>query len=743
MLGSMTRFILAVVGGLVCWTAHAADQTCPAPAFERPSLVNLKTSDTSHNILFRQPGGGYTALEIRDESPYEVLGKTENFAAQVRACPYRVPAETSSSYDTGTGPWLPLPSGGWAWVKLKTGAGIRVVVFDAAMQMVSEKVYFPPSNYQYPYYNGTKSANQVQFVDLNGDGNADLVATTLVPLFGYTNITGVDVLLGDGAGGFTPASFTQFTGSLHNWIGSYVLAEVNGDGKLDLVASYDAGFSGHQRVSVFLGNGDGSFQHESVVLKGIDLFNVAVLDWDRDGIPDLLFVNSGSFRYLRGRGDGTFGDEVVIASGSGDFVVTDLDGDGNPDIISGGTVLFGDDKGGIAERSQYFLPGLWWQVVVTDFDGDGFTDIVLGIGTPDVVLGEEIMVLFGRGGRQFAAPQGIEIDFGVNGAFATTADFDGDGTPEVVINGNYSFHVLKASAKGTLRDLGEYKMPPRANTNNWPVSFATADFNGDGKLDLAVASSYSTAPDFVGVFLGNGDGTFREPVVFETEQNTQAIAVADFNRDGKLDLVAVNYWPADNVQIIIGNGDGTFVWPSVYRVGPGTSSVAVADFNGDGIPDVVAANAGYYGDLRSSLSVLLGKGDGTLADPIRIDVPASRVFARDLDGDGIPDIAALDREKLRILSGQGDGTFSEPVATDFAYTSNGYNDGVILADLDGNGVPKFLKTRGGSPLKLPLVAVDDFNGDGKPDIIAVEGYGTAGVVYLFPQAVPTASTVSK
>jgi len=135
-----------------------------------------------------------------------------------------------------------------------------------------------------------------------------------------------------------------------------------------------------------------------------------------------------------------------------------------------------------------------------------------------------------------------------------------------------------------------------------PDSAAAGDFNGDGKLDLAVANEGSNN---VSILLGKCDGTFQAAVDYGAGSNPSSVAVGDFRDDGKLDLVVANDG-SDNVSILLGNGDGTFQAAVNYGVGSAPTSVAVGDFNGDGKLDLAVVN-----ELSNNFSILLGNGDGT------------------------------------------------------------------------------------------------------------------------------------
>jgi hypothetical protein len=175
----------------------------------------------------------------------------------------------------------------------------------------------------------------------------------------------------------------------------------------------------------------------------------------------------------------------------------------------------------------------------------------------------------------------------------------------------------------------------------WAIA---ADFNGDGKLDLAVADFGNGYPSTVSVLLGNGDGTFQPAVGYDAGAGPFGVAAGDFNRDGKQDLAVVNY-AANTVSVLLGNGDGTFQPHVDYAVGTYPFTVAVADFNGDGIPDlaisdtlcVVPSTTCPHG----TVTILLGNGDGTFQPDVEyvVGIGPTGLATADLNGDGGADLA--------------------------------------------------------------------------------------------------------
>ncbi len=203
-----------------------------------------------------------------------------------------------------------------------------------------------------------------------------------------------------------------------------------------------------------------------------------------------------------------------------------------------------------------------------------------------------------------------------------------------------------------------------------PMSVTPGDFNGDGKLDLAVANRVDNT---VSVFLAKGDGSFQPAVSYPAGPSPRAVIAADLNGDKRDDLVVADescliiFPPCQtsggSVSILIANGDGTFQAPVSYPVNGYPVSVAVGDFNGDGKLDLVVAN----GNSPGTISVLLGKGDGTFQSPVdyaTVQNPQA-VTVGDFNGDGKLDLAVAAggsfQGAVSILLGNGNGTFQAHV----------------------------------------------------------------------------------
>lgn len=369
-----------------------------------------------------------------------------------------------------------------------------------------------------------------------------------------------------GGGGGQMSSSGNPGGSVHQYATgkgpTWVAAgDFNGDKKLDLAVSNGT----DNTVSVLLGNGDGTFQGHVDYPADTSLWAVAVGDVNGDGKRDLV-VASGSDGLLLGNGDGTFQAMVPLftrALQSYAVAVGDLNGDGKPDLVFvssayGNQVLLGNGDG-------TFLTGgdiSYWSdfypccVVLGDFNADNKLDVVLsatnhGSGWAIPLSGD------GDGNFQFPAGAFYEIGDAEEGSGVVLSDFNGDGKQDIATgSGFYSgVGLLLGNGDGTFQSPTEF-----ATGSAIATALAVADFNADGKQDLAVVNGNSlniNGSNTVSILLGNGDGTFQAHVDCPTGQAPTSLAIGDFNGDGKLDLAVTNQ-DDNTVSILLGNGDGTF-----------------------------------------------------------------------------------------------------------------------------------------------------------------------------------------
>jgi hypothetical protein len=380
----------------------------------------------------------------------------------------------------------------------------------------------------------------------------------------------------------------------------------------------------------------------------------------------------------------------------------------------GGAPASGAGTGGAAAPGCTGTGGLSsWPAFAT---GTGPTSVTTGDlnldGKPDLAVANwdanAVSVLLGKGDGSFATK--VDYTAAAGPVSVATGDFDLDGRLDLAVAGHADngVRVLLGNGDGTLAD------PVLYATGEGPTSVATGDFNLDGKPDLAVANSTSMTGGAVtvSVLLGNGDGTFATKAEYEIGRAKSlsgmfaAVAVGDFNVDGRLDLAATNQ-DAYTVAVLLGNGDGTFGTKVDYATGAYPSRVAVGDFNLDSKPDLaVAISTG----AASMVSVLLGNGDGTFATNVNYPTvyESSSVAVADLNLDSKPDLAVatapvIGMGGVAVLLGNGDGTFAPKV--DFA-----------------------------TGTQSSSVAVGDFDLDGRPDL-AVTDYRSSFVTVLLGKCV--------
>jgi hypothetical protein len=488
--------------------------------------------------------------------------------------------------------------------------------------------------------------------DLNGDGKLDLAVAS-------PWLNDVSVLLGYGNGAFqAPVHYAQDSYLISSLPDTLAVADLNGDGKADLVVAN--GNANH--ISVLLGNGSGAFPNLKSYAAGARPQSVAIADFNGDGKPDLAVANNdsgGGVSLLTGNGDGTFQAAPVYRAvyRAQSIAVADFDGDGKLDLAEAGAydstvaALLGNANGSFRPQVIYGKSGSSASVAVGNFDGDGKPDLVIANSSQS-----SVGVSLGNGNGTFRSAA-VTYTVGTTPRSIAVGDFNGDGKSDTAVanSGSHNVSILLGNADGTFRPVVNYSTAAGGS----PYSVAAADFNRDGKLDLAVANSSTSSAS---ILLGNGDGTFQAPLNFVTGTFPHSIAVADLNGDGAPDLATAD-WANSSVSVLLGNGNGTFQPAVPYTVGSTPETVGVGDLNGDGKPDLVATTP-------SGISVLLGNGNGTMQAAITYAVqggPGSpgRVAAGDFNGDGKPDLAVADTvsDMVAVLLNT---TIVPPAATHFA-----------------------------------------------------------------------------
>ena len=593
--------------------------------------------------------------------------------------------------------------------------------------------------------------------DFNNDGILDLAVTDANCSVQGNNPSivceagSVSILLGNGDGTFQPhVDFPTGKASFGIAAGDF-----NGDGKLDLAIVND-----DSTVSVLIGQGDGTFQPQVVYNSPDGAAGLAIGDFNNDHKLDLVVAGAHGPSALLGNGDGTFQSPLTqtaltqapitsvagqTSQSSSGLAVADFNLDGKLDLYENGSLFLGNGDGTFVLHAIYRTAA---SAVAVDLNGDGKPDLVLG-------LGDEVAILLGNGDGSFQT----EVDYAAFASDVSVTDVNGDGRLDLVggevasgctppmcftsSTGPGSISILLGVGDGTF--VGETNYPLQGEYPAGQV--VSADFNGDGEPDFAAQIAFSPTNLDLGVFLGNGNGTFQAQISTPLLQNMTSMAAADLNADGKAD-VAVAYTncaegtstclPGD-VAVLISNGDGTFQPAVSYAAGLQPEYLTIGDFNGDTKPDLAVSNS-----LSNTISILLNNGNGTFKT--HVDYPTGlqpdNIVSGDFNGDGKLDLVVLMQTGISVHLGNGDGTFQPHV--DYPVFSQSSEAPVSIAAGDFNQDGKLdlaLTTQAGPALILlgngdgtfqtPIpagiggyISVGDFNGDGKPDLLTSAQYGT-------------------
>ena len=516
--------------------------------------------------------------------------------------------------------------------------------------------------------------------------------------------------------------------------------DFNRDGKLDWVVAN----GGDNTVTIYLGNGDGTSQLPFIIpLLGHAPTSIAAADLNGDGKLDLVVAESDSrtVGILFGNGDGTFQTEMELPA----------------------------------------FPMAVFSVAVSDVNHDGYPDLIVGtIQTPTT---GELAALLNDGKGNFGAPIYSSAQFTSPSATEiSVGDVNNDGKPDVLVTGTELTQIFLGNGDGSFSageviNAGQGGYDPQI-----PNNAVLADVSGDGCLDAIVIDTYADAAIFPGDCKGGFNTTNAGVLVYGMGDVGYGLVVADINGDGHPDLIigGVPEAPSPFYGSVTGNtigvrlndGTGHFGPLQVYRGDEGMYALAFADLAGTGRPEIISANQN-----ANSTTVYLNDGSGGFGRPSGgydgeydggpngvFNSPASEVFPFDVNGDGLPDLTLIEFPdnstnllQTTVLLNQGNGHFAPPVRTpvftasyhvgDFVFAdfrNVGQKDFVGIAyDDSGNcGLPELVyATNQGSgafrtPVQLtfpaatscfafPVLAVGDFNHDGKMDFAVASSTGAS------------------
>jgi hypothetical protein len=344
---------------------------------------------------------------------------------------------------------------------------------------------------------------------------------------------------------------------------------------------------------------DVSFTPQTIA-AGNSPVGVRLIDFSGNNMPDIVVINAGgsdTVSVLMNQGNGNFAAPVATPTGGlGGIALTsgDYNHDGKPDLAvvnnlsNNVSILLGNGDGTFRLSSYASVGSGPVAVTEADFRSNGNTDLAV-LNT----LSGDVTILLGKQDGSFRP--GATLFVGGAPTDIKSGDFNADGIPDLAVTdgalGQHLVHIFLGNGDGTFRDGA--KVP----VGNEPFALVARDFNHDGKIDLAVAN---LASNDISVLLGNGDGTFQRAVNYAAGNGPVSIRSAAFTRDGNVDLAACAD-VSEEVLVYLGRGDGTFRPPASFPTGGFCNSVAVSDLNQTGRSDIVAATT-------DSVVVLLNNG---------------------------------------------------------------------------------------------------------------------------------------
>jgi len=777
-----TLFVCALVGAAMLTVADT-----PAPTqlefLGTASIFGLNKHDKSG--LLRQSDCSITQYSFY---PLLALTSTTNFQNTLHNLANLT--TTANKFPSGCkDPTRGIASTAVGWLGLDTGGVYQAVHGSIASSADLVVNGFNPKTLAATSTTlATNVTPQVIAVDLNGDGAIDIVATGVTS---PGNQVGVGVFINNGDGSFKAAVVYPLTTAAN---AAFIVDDANGDGIPDIIVP-NTSAGGSYQLTTLLGKGDGSFtvgpsSAIAAVSSNQTSQTLVTGAFHGNGKIDVLMADGNLYP---GNGDGSFGAGAQVLPGNsftqGDnsaFAVGDFNGDGKLDLAQeiscfpcapeGGIVqiYLGNGDGAFTANGAYEVVTEPAALVATDIDGDGQTDLVVGRESNGAfgAAGNSwyYQVLMGYGNGRFnAAPLTLVGAFhsGGNGALGSvsqwpatniyaTADFNGDGTPDLLqpqpSSSNAGGSTLAGLTISTGRGDGSFANPNAIAINFIPVIVAAGDLNGDGKPDAVAVGTDSAGDNFVGVLFGNGGAGLGGELDYALPASIGTpvgALIGDFNGDGHPDIAValrgVFCAPcATGVYVLYGQANHSFAAP----VSVDTSLqpiIASADLNGDGRADLVVIDAGVGASNTSipvgpgMVHVYLGNANSGFAAS-SVTVPAvyfSDLKLADLNNDGKTDIVAgatqgvLNNEggntEVLALLGHGDGTFGAALVTTI--------------------------TNGGAD-PAPPIAVGDFNGDGYPDVAFFLPGDFSGVLFgngtgnfpnqvnmtLFSPALPGAAT---
>ncbi|CAF1053779.1 unnamed protein product [Adineta steineri] len=586
--------------------------------------------------------------------------------------------------------------------------------------------------------------------DLNGDTHIDIVIV-------YSGTNNVAVVLGYGNGSFAlPTKYSTGNNSLPL---SVVIGDINNDTKLDIIVANN----GNSSVSVFLGYGNGTFSDQKIFFMSYNSkpYSISTGDFNNDKQMDIVAINydNSYIDVILTYWNFTLSSQIIYQTLSANsnpesIVFSDFNNDGRVDMAvtnygaNNVGILLGYGDGSFSRQTIYSTgSGSGPSGIATgDFNSDHRQDIVVVN-----YFTNNIGIFFGYGDGSFANQVIYSTGIYSNPFSVATSDLNNDNQLDIAVV-NYwtnNIGIFMGCGNGTFLSVATYF----TGSYSGPRFLAIGDLNNDKQQDIVVVNYLSST---VGIYLGPGDGTFLNYIVYSTGSYSypESVSLGDFNNDHQLDIIVANYW-ANNIVLFLACGNGTCFSQFTYSVGNGfgPSAIANGDFNNDGQLDIVVAN--YF---ANSFSIFIGFGNGSFAGQINYLTGSNSypwyIAVGDLNNDNQSDLAVANygSNSIALFLKYDNGSFkiqntystrdsSRPqsvVVGDF--NDDGQMD-IAVTNYQGNTINIFLGFANGmfsSPwiystgtFSSPLsIKTGDFNNDNQLDIVVTNSWtGNIGIFF--------------
>jgi hypothetical protein len=533
---------------------------------------------------------------------------------------------------------------------------------------------------------------------------------------------------------------------------SVAVGDFNNDNRSDIVVAN----SGIDSLGILFGLENDTFGMEMIYPIGTNSHPQYVItcDINNDNQLDIVSVNwkSNSFSIIMGYGNGTFAEQTIYSTGNMTNPCTIASGHFNKDkrldlVVANEAT----DSIGIFFAFNYttFQTRVIYSsndslspsgIVIGDYNNDNYQDIAVTFAETN-----KLGILLGYGNGNFTTMMTYSTGNGSQPSSIDAGDFNNDGQLDIVVTnyGTNNIGILLGYGNGSFADIRTYS----TGDHSTPNSVTVGELNNDGRLDIVVANG---GTNNIGVLLGYGNGTFSIVKKYSTGEGSvpYKVILGDLNNDGRLDI-AVASLDARNVGVFLGNGDGTFGTQMIFSTDYYTAlySITIGDFNGDNKLDIAAANEGAVG-------ILFGYGNGTFTAMSNYSTGIGSlpiyVSTGDFNNDNHLDIAVANTgtNNVVVLFGFGDGTFllgnsystnpgSLPNVLGIGDFNNDIRLDIVVGSMDSNNIGIFLgygsepfgamtPYRTGDRSQPNSIAIGDFNNDSWSDI-AVANYGADNV----------------